>query len=73
MRKDTSRGVVSYKGARLRIKYKGCVKGGCALTMGVASCLSVMRGDFLRTTSIGSMQFVCCPGLRGVCPWEVTY
>ena len=29
--------------------------------MGVASCLSVMRGDFLRTTSVRSMQSVHCP------------
>ena len=29
--------------------------------MGVASCLSVIRGSFQRTSAVGSMKFVRCP------------
>ena len=42
-------------------------------TMGVASNLSVIRGNFQRTSAVGSMQFVRCPESRSVRSWEVSY
>ena len=41
----------------MRIKYKGGVLKAIAhkIMVGVTFCLSVMRGNLLRTTSVGSI------------------
>ena len=53
--------MVSYEGACMLIKYKGGTPRATAQTVDVAiaSCLSVTRGDYLRTTFVGSMQSAC--------------
>ena len=48
----------------------GC---GFAYAIGVASCLSVVRGSFQWTSSIGTMPTVPCPESRSICSWEVNY
>ena len=45
---------------------------GVWLCTKVRVCVRVARGDFLRTTSIASMQTVRCPKLGSVRSWEVT-
>ena len=51
------------------------MKDGCgfAYAMGVASCLSVVRGSFQWTSSIGTMPTVRCLESRSVHSWEVNY